>query len=301
MRRAVIDIGTNTVKLLVADVEDGKVYPVFESDVTTRLGEHANSSGQLTAPAITRTVGAIAQYVAEARRLGVTSVLAIATSAVREAANAHEFLAASPVPVEVITGKREAELIFRGVSSDPTWAREPLLVLDVGGGSAELIAGAAGKIERWVSMPIGAVRLKEQFGEENFSGLIEYLRRTLSPVLRAFPRDGRKLIGTGGGMITMARVATGASDHAVLSQDELRAWVSRLHALPLEERKRVRGLPADRADILVPGGMVFVVAMELLGASELTVSVRNLRYGAWTPIAGLPGSDCRSTLAGTGQ
>lgn len=283
MRRAVIDIGTNTVKLLVADVDGGQVNPVISKDKTTRLGEGVNDSGKLTALAIARTVAAIGEFMEEAKSLGVMDVHALTTSAARDAGNRDEFLVAvhekSGLSVEVITGQREAELIFRGVSSDPAWSKQPILVLDVGGGSAEFIQGQAGTIDRFQSLPLGAVRLTEKMGED-FPALVEFLRRTLHPALTGYNVHDRKLIGTGGTVTTLARIQSGKVDHASISQAEMRALVARLNALPLAERKKVPGLPPERADIIVAGSAVFMVAMELLGALELTVSVRNLRYGA---------------------
>src|SRR5437899_821508 len=118
MRRAVIDIGTNTVKLLVADVADGCITPVVAMDRTTRLGEGVSESRQLSLPAIERTIATITEYATEARALGAKDVIAFTTSAAREATNAGMFLdsvrAACGLDVEVITGQREAELIFRG-------------------------------------------------------------------------------------------------------------------------------------------------------------------------------------------
>lgn len=279
MRRAVIDIGTNTVKLLVADVTGRQIKPVVSKNLPTRLGEGVDRAGWLSVKAIERTVAAVAGFVEEARRLGATEIRAFTTSAARDAANRREFLAACPLPVEVLTGEREAELIFRGVASDPVWAGQPLLVLDVGGGSAELIQGRAGNVERLHSLPLGAVRLLEQFGDD-VAGLMEHLRRTLSPVAREFPPAGRQFIGTGGAITTLAKIIAGKVDHARLAEEDVRAWVSRLNALPLAERRKVPGLPPERADIIVPGGLVFVMAMELLGAREIVVSTRNLRYGA---------------------
>ncbi len=314
MRRAVIDIGTNTVKLLVADVAASHINPVAAKDKTTRLGEGVDRTGWLSMKAIERTVATVDEFVAVARQLGAADIRAFATSAVRDAANPQDFLAACPLPVEVISGQREADLIFRGVTSDPDWAGKPLLVLDVGGGSAELVRGQDGRVEEWKSLPLGAVRLLEQFGDD-FARLTEHLRRTLLPVMTGranWPSQpsGESLtasagwvparcqqnklaecrfIGTGGAITTLARVARGMDgqdfrstplDQARLTQEDLRAWVSRLNALPLRERKKVPGLPPERADIIVPGGMVFVVAMELLGAREIVVSTRNLRYGA---------------------
>src|ERR1035437_2967151 len=119
MRRAVIDIGTNTVKLLVADMENGKVLPVLSKDRTTRLGEGVNESQRLSRTAIARTIQTIDDFLNEARRAGAPDVLALTTSAVRDAVNRDEFLdgvrCKCGLEVQVITGEREAGLIFRGV------------------------------------------------------------------------------------------------------------------------------------------------------------------------------------------
>jgi exopolyphosphatase / guanosine-5'-triphosphate,3'-diphosphate pyrophosphatase len=296
MRRAVIDIGTNTVKLLVADVADGNVAPVVSKDITTRLGEGVHATKRLSRVAIARTIQTIDEFLNEAHQRGAQHVVALTTSAVRDAENRDEFLdgvrCQCELEVQVVTGDREAELIFRGVSSDPEWSDQPILVLDVGGGSSEFIQGQRGKIERLQSLPLGAVRLTEQHGE-NYDALGQFLRRMLLPSLKNYNGRDRRVIGTGGTITTMARIQAARTvssqagesadlvvDRTTLTLDWLRALVSELRALPLVERRKVRGLPPERADIIVAGGAVFVVAMELLGAAELIVSIRNLRYGA---------------------
>jgi exopolyphosphatase / guanosine-5'-triphosphate,3'-diphosphate pyrophosphatase len=280
MRRAIIDVGTNTVKLLVADVRAGQVAPVITKDTTTRLGEGVEESRCLSRVAISRTVQAIADYVADAREHGAIEITALTTSAARDADNQQEFLnavsARTGLVVEIITGEREAELIFRGVVSDPVFARDRLLIMDIGGGSAEFILGQAGKIERLRSLPLGAVRLTEKFPA--FADLAEFLRATLRRELTGF--DGVRLIATGGTNTTLVRVLKGKVDHATFSLDEVRALVMRLNAMTLADRRQVPGLPPERADIIVAGGAVVLFAMEALGVYELTVSVRNLRYGA---------------------
>jgi exopolyphosphatase/guanosine-5'-triphosphate,3'-diphosphate pyrophosphatase len=284
MRRGVIDIGTNTVKLFVADVQDGDVAPVVSKDQTTRLGEGVDETKRLSRVAIARTIQTINDFLNEAHSLGAPDVLVLTTSAVRDAENRDEFLngvrSKCGLDVQVITGEREAELIFRGVASDPEWSSDPILVMDVGGGSAEFIQGQADRIELSQSLPLGALRLTEQFGEGTFTELCDYLRVTLRPRLAHYNVRSRRMVGTGGTSTTAARVACGLVDHSTISQKDLGALVNRLRAMPLAERKKVPGLPPERADIIVAGGAVFLVAMEILDAKELTVSVRNLRYGA---------------------
>ena len=284
MRRAVIDIGTNTVKLLVADVQDGRFETVVAKDTTTRLGEGVDQTKRLAPRAIDRTVNAIHDYVAGARALGAVDIVAFTTSAARDAVNCDEFLASARdrcgLSVQVISGEREAELIFRGVASDPAWANESILVMDVGGGSAEFILGKTGVIERAQSLPLGAVRLTEQYRDRTFQELAASLRDVLHRSLRDYQPGKWRLVGTGGTIVTLARMKHGKMDHATLSVDDLRAMVTSLDAMTLEQRKRVPGLPPERADIIVAGGAVFLFAMETLGALELTVSVRSLRHGA---------------------
>jgi exopolyphosphatase/guanosine-5'-triphosphate,3'-diphosphate pyrophosphatase len=284
MRRAVIDIGTNTVKLLVADVSRGQVVSITAKDRTTRLGEGVDGSRKFLPAAMARTVQAIQDYLAEAKGLGATDFRALATSAARDAANRNEFFdrveRECGLRIELISGEREAELIFRGVSSDPEWSGQPILVMDVGGGSAEFIQGQGGKMDRYQSLPLGALRLTEKFGDKRFRELCEHVRATLRDALAGYNANHCRLIATGGTITTLARVECGAIDHAMISREKLRVLVRRLETMPFAKRKKVSGLPPERADIIVAGGAVFIVAMEVLGAGELTVSVRNLRYGA---------------------
>jgi exopolyphosphatase / guanosine-5'-triphosphate,3'-diphosphate pyrophosphatase len=284
MRRAVIDIGTNTVKLLVADVDNGQVVPVVSKDQMTRLGEGVNQSKRLSRAAMTRTIEAITHFMADTRDLGVTDAVALTTSATRDADNGHEFLegvrSACEIDVQVISGEREAELIFRGVCSDPMWSKQRILVMDVGGGSVEFILGASGRIERLLSLPLGAVRLTEQFHDAGFAELTAFLRTEFHQALTDFRVNGWKMVGTGGTGVTLAKMGHGKADHITISQQEMRVVVTSLNAMSLEERKQVPGLPPDRADIIVAGAAVYLFAMESLRAAELTTSVRNLRYGA---------------------
>lgn len=291
MRRAVIDIGTNTIKLLVADVGSaGEIVEVLAKDAPTRLGEGLGTAGHdsslvqsLSQTAIERTIDAIARFVAEARAAGAVIIVAVTTSAVRDASNRDAFVTCvrdrCGLDVRVVSGDEEARLIFRGVCSDPAWTDARLLVMDVGGGSAEAIMGVAGNVERHASWPLGAVRLKEQFGEGRWPEMRAFLRQQLAAALAGYAADGRRMIATGGGINICARMLAGRADGVVIGREWLRDSIRRLEAMPLDQRRTLPGLPPDRADIIVPGGEVFVTAMDLLGVAELTVSTRSLRYG----------------------
>ena len=141
MRRGVIDIGTNSVKLLVADVRDGEISPHLETSRQTRLGQGLYDGGKLQPDPIRATVAAVSELLDLAKRHDGIDTRIIATSAVREAANAGELLDALAQPASVLSGDDEARLAFDGVRSCPRLAKRPLLVVDVGGGSTEFIAG----------------------------------------------------------------------------------------------------------------------------------------------------------------
>jgi len=144
-RRAVIDVGTNSIKLLVADIAGGVVEPVLEMSEQTRLGAGFFETRQLQPQAIAQTARAVASFAAKARELRAVSTRVIATSAARDAVNPGELTSAiesaAALKVEIISGEQEADLAFQGVNTDPELAQHPLLLLDVGGGSTEFILG----------------------------------------------------------------------------------------------------------------------------------------------------------------
>ena len=165
IRRAVIDVGTNSVKLLVADVAGHEIQPVCEQSKQTRLGHGFYETHRLQPEAIAATAKAVADFAAMAREAQAVSIRVIATSAAREAVNREELTAAiehaAGLKVEVISGEQEAELGFQGVTTDPQLAQAPLLLMDVGGGSTQFVFGRDGQAHFRHSFPLGSVRLLE--------------------------------------------------------------------------------------------------------------------------------------------
>jgi exopolyphosphatase/guanosine-5'-triphosphate,3'-diphosphate pyrophosphatase len=166
IRRAVIDVGTNSTKLLVGDVAAGQVAPVLETSIQTRLGEGFYEAHQLQSEPMARTAAAISELAAKARQLEAESIRVFATSAAREANNPQGLvkavLDATGLKLEIISGAQEADWAFRGVTGDPELAARPVLILDLGGGSAEFILGA-GSIQHFRhSFPLGTVRLLQK-------------------------------------------------------------------------------------------------------------------------------------------
>src|SRR5882724_11356323 len=166
VRRAVIDVGTNSVKLLIADVSGRQVEALIEQSQQTRLGAGFYQTHRLQAAAISDTARAVAGFALKAREAGAIVTRVIATSAARDAVNQEELVdaiqTASGLPVEIISGQKEADWAFRGVTSDPVFAGHPLLIVDVGGGSTEFILGEGNHQQFRHSFAIGTVRLLER-------------------------------------------------------------------------------------------------------------------------------------------
>ncbi len=300
-RRAVIDIGTNSVKLLVADIEGAQARPVFEHGEQTRLGLGFFETRILQPGPLAKTAAAVAGYARKAVELGATITRVIATSAARDALNREELTSlvhgASGLPVEVITGDQEASYAFTGALSGSAVPAGSTLVLDVGGGSTEFVLGEGTRMKFRHSLKLGTVRLFEQRPPadpptlENLSGF----RASAKSLIEGEPADslrgqlnpGTRLIGTGGTPAILARVhlQLGSWEPArieanPLSLGDILSLREKLWTLPLAERRMLPGLPPDRADVILAGVVIFETVMEVFGFETLTISTRGLRFGA---------------------
>lgn len=304
MRKAVIDIGTNSVKLLVAEVVEGAVQPCLERSVQTRLGRGFYATHRLSAGAIRHTAEVVGAFVAEARRLDSQTIRVVATSAAREARNAAELIAAirlaTGCKLEVISGDQEAAWGFRGVVTDARLRGRPVLLLDVGGGSTELILGQDQTVRFQRSFPLGVVRLLERLPlhdppttreRGDCEALVaDYLTREvappLTPLLAAFP-SRPQLVGTGGTAsilgameLQLAQFDRERLDGAVLDAGRVRFHLDWLWSLPLARRKQVVGLPPERADVILTGVAIYAAVMARFDLPTLRVTTRGLRYAA---------------------
>ncbi len=309
-RRAVIDIGTNSVKLLVAEVAGREVNPLWEDSKQTRLGRGFYETRRLQAEPIASTARAVAKFAAAAREWQAASLRVIATSAARDAVNPEDLLSAietaAGVRVEIISGEQEADWAFRGVATDPELAQLPLLLLDVGGGSTEFILGHGARRDFCHSFPLGTVRLLEHLPVSDpptaaeltacRKWLREFLRDTVRPELERELRQEKKidpahhrvqLVGTGGTTTILARIEGGLADYdrgrieaTRLSLDRVQSLLQRLWGLPLELRQAIVGLPTKRADVILFGVAIYEAVMEEFGFAELRVSTRGLRFAA---------------------
>lgn len=310
VRRAVIDVGTNSVKLLVADVRGRWVAPVWERSHQTRLGDGFYRNHELQPGPVAETARAVADFAGKACQQGADSLRVIATSAAREARNAASLLEAvreaSGLEVEIISGEAEADYAFRGVATQPGIGEQPMLLLEIGGGSTQMILGSGERQHFRQSFPLGSVRLLHACPHSNPPGAddlnrcrksaVEFLRAEVRPGLeQAMAREmglnpglgGIQLVGTGGTMSILARMEAGLEDYdrermeAVrLSRGRVQWHVNTLWSLPLESRKRLRGLPPNRADVILTGAVICEAVMDELEFGEMRISTRGLRFGA---------------------
>jgi exopolyphosphatase/guanosine-5'-triphosphate,3'-diphosphate pyrophosphatase len=296
MRYAVFDLGSNSIKCVMAETRANGVRVLFEESIGTRLAEHLIDTCELRPEAMKRTIDALRELRAEADALGAVHFRAVATSAVRDSRNRREFLKAVRAvlgfPVRLLSGPEEAATIFFGVNDDPHWRGKDLFILDIGGGSAEWVQGRHGQMERRVSLPFGAVRLRERFlhsypvAADTAALLVETVRAQLTHPLAHYTLGSRHFVGTGGTMTCLAAIHKGLAefdprriDHASLTLEQVRALMDRFIGLSLEKLRAIPGLPPKRADLIIPGTAVALATMELLGARRVGISVRGLRYG----------------------
>jgi len=283
IRVAAIDIGTNSTRLLVADAAaDGAVRPVYRKLVTTRLGEGINR-GRILPAAVNRTVDVLQDFIRTAREMEARVITACATSAVRDAANRDEFLAAARrvgLHVRVLSGAEEARLSYLGVLSGLPVERESSLVMDVGGGSTEFI-WRQDKEVHYCSVAVGAVRITE--GGFDDAWLAARLDEPLERIGKAAPRT---LIGVGGTVTTLAAMDLALAVYDpdrvhghVISAERVGEMLDRLQQLSLEERKRLPGLQPQRADIIPAGVRIVCRVLRQLRLPALKVSEADIMHG----------------------
>jgi exopolyphosphatase/guanosine-5'-triphosphate,3'-diphosphate pyrophosphatase len=248
----------------------------------------------------------VGEFAAKARQLQARSIRIIATSAARDATNPGALISAieqaSGLKVEIISGEQEADWAFRGVTTVPGLARQPLLLLDVGGGSTEFILGQGDRKLFSESFPLGTVRLMEGFPHRDppeaaelaavRGWLQEFLRLHVRPKLEPALRKEAdlsgtplQLVGTGGTTSILARIEAQLEtfdrtiiDSTRLSLERVRYHAQLLWSLPLESRKQIVGLPKNRADVILPGVLIYEQVMEQFAFKTLSVSTRGLRF-----------------------
>jgi len=292
---AALDIGTNTILLLIAEkTSNGRLQTIVDLETTTRLGEGLTKTREINSHTMKKSIDVIEGYLSICREKGVTETVAVGTSALREARNRLDFVQRVRrrygLKIEVISGQEEARLSHLAVARDQKWSSRPLMVIDIGGGSTEWIYGdACGKV-RVFSKSIGSIRLTEQFlttdpvQEQQYQAMASHVRKLLDTI----PPVGTYAtpVGIGGTITALYSVKQGLKEfdpsrihHGLLEQKDLEGQIELFKSLPLRQRKVIPGLPPARADAILAGTTILLHSLLRFGLHRIWVSCRGLRYG----------------------
>ena len=302
-RVAAIDCGTNSIRLLVADLPDPSAGPraplvdVVRRMEIVRLGQGVDRTGRLAPEAIERTRQALAGYAAEIAELGAERVRMVATSATRDASNADDFRAmvldTLGVEPEVVSGDEEARLSFTGaVRGLPADARPPYLVVDIGGGSTEFIVGSTGP-DAAISVNVGCVRMTERHlhddppTPEQVAAAEADIREAVDRALAAVPgRNAATLVGLAGSVTTLTAIAlglprydSGRIHHARVSYEDVAKVTADLLAMPVAKRLEIPVMHPGRADVIGGGALVLRLIMERAGMTSMITSEHDILDG----------------------
>jgi exopolyphosphatase/guanosine-5'-triphosphate,3'-diphosphate pyrophosphatase len=294
MRTAVIDIGTNTLLLLVVEPSPTGLRPVIDLCRFGRLGQGLDASRRLHDDAVVRSLDICREYRAKMDELGVERVAVVGTQALREASNAADFVGPAEeilgATIEIIAGEREADLAFAAVAATfPELAGRPYIVVDVGGGSTEFVATDGTRVTSAVSVPIGAVRLTERHlasdppTPDQARALIADIDARLAAL--DLPR-GVPIVATAGTATTVAALELKLLDYDPNKVTGLRVTgaqierlLARLLEMPTAARRSLRGMVPQRADVIAAGCAILARAIHRVGAPEMIVCDRGIRWG----------------------
>jgi len=303
-RYAAIDIGSNSIRMEAAEVIPGQPARILASDrEVTRLGEGVFRTGGVTEEALRNTCAVLARMAELYRRLEVVGVRVVATSAIRDASNQREFqaraVAAVGAPVEIISGREEARLIYLGVESSWPQPEKRVLIIDIGGGSAEIIAAESGRLREAYSKPLGAVRLRESFLKDDpptprqLHQMQEYIRAKLDAAVRRLGHAGwDRVIATSATAAAVAsavgrtpRSKRDAVDRLRVSTAQVRQLYGKLAALGLAGRRKTTGIGPRRAEIIVPGLAVLLEFLQEFHLPAVYYSRAGVRDGIIADLA----------------
>jgi exopolyphosphatase / guanosine-5'-triphosphate,3'-diphosphate pyrophosphatase len=304
-RVAIVDIGTNSTRLLIADVDGGRVSEVERRTTVTNMGRGVDHTGLICADAIEDACGVIADYKAHYEELGAERVMAIATSAVRDAANGEAFIAELrerfDLDARLLTGEEEAHLTYLGATAHRA-APESTLVFDIGGGSTELIVGSGHQVGFHTSLQAGTIRQSERHLtsdppdphelEDLASEIRNLIERAVAAEPEARPTRAIAVAGTPTSLAAIDQQLEPYDPRRVhgyrLAMRRIQRMLSRLACLPLAERLRVPGLHPGRAPTIVAGTVILVQVMRAFGLDEVEVSELDILHGSALSAAMAP-------------
>lgn len=287
-RMAAVDLGSNSIRLLVARRDGIAMEPIFKDLITTRLGEGVGSEGVLSGKAMERALDAVEHFKQKATSMGAQHIVAIATSAVRNANNRDDFIKRIRdlgLDVSVLTGEEEAELGFLGATQGVASANSDVFLVDIGGGSTELIYGKKAKIHRLRSLGLGAVRLTEAFitsdpiNREEMDAAKDFVLNSIADETEILPDSASEMVGIGGTITTLAAIAQRMDEYDpnrihnfIISRQVVQRILKRLVRVNIGQRQNIPGLQAGRADIIVAGTIILDCLMGRYGFERLIVS-----------------------------
>jgi len=303
MRVAVVDIGTNSTRLLVAELERERVVAELERRSTvTRLGIGVDADGRLREDAMQRVFSTLEEYREQIERLDAERAIAVLTSAVRDSANGQQFAEQVErryrLRPHVLAGEEEARLTFLGATSERDDER-PTLVIDIGGGSTELVVGSRGEVSFHVSTQAGVVRQTERHldsdppSDGELAALAQDARAILGDAVPAERRrEVRHAIAVAGTATSLGAIAQELEPYDpekvqgyMLSRDRCEQLLERLAAIPLAERRQVPGLHPDRAPTIVAGAVILLEALAVFELDQVEVSEHDILRGAALALA----------------
>lgn len=309
MSLASIDIGTNTIRLLIADVVGDNLKDIRREAVITRLGQGVDKTRRFSSEAMERTLEVIADYKRMIDEAGVESFRIVATSAARDAQNGQEFVDEVKnrfgFDVLILSGMEEAMWAFLGATSDfpfPKPYSRPV-VIDIGGGSTELAYGQGMSLQKIYSLDVGSVRLTEMFVKSDppspaeIESVKSYVQEKVASPIEEIVKADSDLIGIGvaGTITTLSAIDQkmevynpGKIHLSTLTVEEIRDILGQLVSVSLEDRKKIPGLERKRADVIIAGTVITLEILERLGLDKLTVSERDLLDGLiWIQVPGV--------------
>ena len=295
MKGAGIDVGSNNIRFLAAEIEGGRVRRVLAEDSEiTRLGANIAATGELSGEGIVKSLSVLPRFKRKLDELGIRRIKAVATSAIRESSNgacfAEEVIKLG-IPLEIISADEEARYTALGVLSALDTPPGDMLIYDIGGGSTEFIAVREGRVDFTASVDVGVVKLADKFGfnkpvsEEGLVACENYVSELLSPVFSKFPQ-GSVLCGTAGAVTTAAAMSLGLENYNarlvseyILTKGDLERLISIAAPLTSEGRLELRGLQKGREDLIIAGLILIKTILTGFGCADSLVSDYGLREG----------------------